>query len=454
VAWLKVDYAALSDIGFRRRNNEDAYVAHLASDQDSWIDRGHFFMVADGMGGHAVGELASKIAVDTVAHTYRKRTDLAPLEALEAALLAGNAAIHDRGRNNADFARMGTTCSTLVLSKWGAILGHVGDSRVYRVRENRIEQLTFDHSLQWELLRTGRFAPEEVFLREPRNVITRSLGPEPSVEIDLEGPYRIKTNDVYVLCSDGLSNHLKDDEIGMIAQALPPNDACTMMVDLANLRGGSDNITALVVRVAEFPDDDETGEAPPELRTNRQGLSWGWLLAFTASILVLVFGEFVQLSIDKLRGSIIQAIGVVAFGSLVIALLRHRRTTQQNSDLPSILPGTPYRTASARLSRKFVSETASLAYALQRSAIEEGWSTNWTEHDRAYRAAKTALAERRYAVALQEFGRALHAIMQGVQQQRKQREMALRWGNRPPPSPNPKSGDTPPPPTIEPENGK
>src|SRR4029079_4619457 len=136
-----------------------------------------------------------------------------------------------------------TTCSVLVLSPQGAVIGHVGDSRVYRIRGQRLAQLTFDHSLQWELIRQGKLAQEEIFLKEPRHVITRSLGPEEKVQIDIEGPHGVFPGDTYVLCSDGLTGHVSDAEIGAVAGSLRPAEASRLLVNLANLRGGSDNIT-------------------------------------------------------------------------------------------------------------------------------------------------------------------------------------------------------------------
>src|SRR5438270_2429556 len=135
----KVEYAALSDIGFRRRNNQDSYAVQIAADRAEWDRRGHLFLVADGMGGHAVGELASKIAADTIPHTYQKLQDAGPADALKAAVVTGNATINARGEMNRDFTRMGTTCTTLVLCPQGAVIAHVGDSRAYRVRSDRIE---------------------------------------------------------------------------------------------------------------------------------------------------------------------------------------------------------------------------------------------------------------------------------------------------------------------------
>ncbi len=163
--------------------------------------------------------------------------------------------------------------TALVLCSQGAVFGHVGDSRAYRIRGERIDQLTFDHNVHWELVRQGRMSPEDVFLQESRHVITRSLGPEPTVQIDIEGPYPVMPGDVYVLCSDGLTGHVQDAEIGIIARELPPQEACRLLVNLANLRGGSDNVTVVAVHVGGGPAGAEPEEEPP---APSRGLGWGW----------------------------------------------------------------------------------------------------------------------------------------------------------------------------------
>ena len=200
-----LSYVAQSDIGMRRSNNQDAFVVVLAASAEEWCERGHTFTVADGMGAHAAGELASKLAVDTLPHTYKKLLQLSPPEALRTAIQEVNALIHTRGQSSADFHGMGTTCSSLVLLPQGVLVGHVGDSRVYRLRDGALEQLTFDHSLVWEMEVAQKGSASTVQLNIPKNVITRSLGPRPKVQVDLEGPFPVAVGDKYLLCSDGLS---------------------------------------------------------------------------------------------------------------------------------------------------------------------------------------------------------------------------------------------------------
>ena len=259
-----IRYASVSDIGFRRRNNQDSCAIRICSDQQTWREHGHLLMVADGMGGHAVGELASKIAADTVCHTFFKLRDLDVVDALQPSLETANATINERGSLNRDFARMGTTCTSLVLCSQGAVIGHVGDSRAYRIRGDRIDQLTFDHSLHWELMRQGRMRPDDVFHARiaPRDYSLAGSRSRPCRSTS-KGPYPVLPGDVYLLCSDGLTGHVQDAEIGIIARELPPQEACRLLVNLANLRGGSDNITVVAVQVGGAGDDTEPEEEPP-----------------------------------------------------------------------------------------------------------------------------------------------------------------------------------------------
>ena len=243
----RLEFATLSDIGLRRSNNQDSYSVAVAPSPTAWQQRGDLFMVADGMGAHAAGELASKLSTDTVPLVYHKLADRSVPEAILAAVQEANTHIHSRGQGSPDFKGMGTTTSILLLTPQGAIVAHVGDSRIYRLRKNRLEQLTFDHSLVWEMRAQGQIkdkVPDFI----PKNVITRSLGPNATVQVDLEGPHPVLPGDTFLLCSDGLSGQVEDEELGMILNCLAPDDAVRILVDLANLRGGPDNITVIVTR--------------------------------------------------------------------------------------------------------------------------------------------------------------------------------------------------------------
>lgn len=271
--------APATDTGMRRSNNQDSFAIVKAVRPEVWQAKGHVFMVADGMGAHAVGELASKMACDHIPHHYTKSKITAPAEALVKAYREVGTLIHGKSSLNRDFEGMGTTCSTLVLLPAGSMIGHVGDSRVYRVRKDRIEQLTFDHSLVWELLRRKHLSPEQAERFVHRNVITRSLGPDPNVEVDIEGPYPVEVGDTFLLCSDGLSNPIENAELGAFATNFHPNDATQYLLHLANLRGGNDNITIVLARVGPWVEPgSEAAAAPATTRKEGKGFSFSGLL--------------------------------------------------------------------------------------------------------------------------------------------------------------------------------
>lgn len=437
----QVQFASISDVGFRRKNNQDSCRVQICNDAETWRDYGHLFMVADGMGGHAVGELASKIATDTLPHTYFKtrRDDIR--DGLRHAIQVANAAIYERGSLNHEFQRMGTTCVALVLSPHGAVIGHVGDSRVYRVRGERIDQLTFDHSLQWELIRHGKVSPEEVFLKEPRHVITRSLGPEANVEVDIEGPHPVLPGDTFLLCSDGLTAHLNDAEIGMICSELGPNEASRLLVNLANLRGGSDNITAVVARAGDLPAGVQPLPDESAVEHHDEGFDWWWLWAFWGIAGVLVFGILFWLFGLALVGAIVASISVVAAGSLTLWWLRNKQPSapvdEPNQPAAETQFWRPYRSASAKLSTRFISHLAAVESELQRTASEEGWSIEWKDHEVAYKAAKQAVADGKYSASIQHLARAIDVLMAGLHLYRKQVVHEKKWGKTPLPATRP-----------------
>lgn len=428
----QVQYASISDIGFRRRMNQDSYVVQMCADQESWRTHGHLFLVADGMGGHAVGELASKIAADTIPHTFFKTRELDVPVALRAAIEKANATIHERGTLNVDFERMGTTCTALCLGPRGALIGHVGDSRLYRIRGDRIEQLTFDHSLQWELLRQGRLRPEEIFLHEPRHVITRSLGPQANVEVDIEGPYPIAPGDVYVLCSDGLTGHVMDSEIGAIARELAPGEACRLLVNLANLRGGSDNITALIARVGPLPEGVPPVDQVDPGRAS-SAAEWAWLAAMWAVAITFVAGVSLALLGRWLVGAVLAALAAASGVGLAITWWKQRPPRERDDRLSDTVVWSPYRTASSRLTAKFLSHLVAVESELQRTAIEENWEIDRDAYQAAYERARQAFDRGAWGEAFREYARTIDLLMAGVHVQRRQMTHQARWGRTPVP---------------------
>ncbi len=259
-----VRYAALTDVGVKRSHNQDACAVQPAVDPVAFEANGHVFVVADGMGGHAVGEKASAKAVRDIPFLYLKHVREGICNALRRAFVETNAGIHTIGEENPEFRGMGTTGTALVLRPEGAWVGHVGDSRCYRIRAGQAEQLTFDHSWVWEIAKRQGVDPDELGDFK-KNVIIRSLGPDAEVEVDVEGPHPLQPGDAFLLCSDGLTGVVTPQEVGVIVTAMPPEDAARLLVHLANLRGGPDNITVLIVRVpgGASPDDSEKKSTGP-----------------------------------------------------------------------------------------------------------------------------------------------------------------------------------------------
>lgn len=407
----QVQYASQTDIGLRRKNNEDAVAARLCADESEFRARGHLFVIADGMGGHAVGELASKIAVETVPHTFFKLPEAEPASLLTRAIIEANDAIHRRGSTNHDFLRMGTTCTALVLSSRGLYIGHVGDSRAYRLRRDRIDQLTFDHSLVWELQKRNPRAAAQLNLAEHKNVITRSLGPEPQIEVDLEGPYPVFPGDVYVLCTDGLCGQVTDEEIGSIVRELSPTQACRLLVHLANLRGGVDNCTVQVIRIGDLPANVQyVVEEPPLPDT---GIGWSWLLGFWVAALLLVVGLSLALFGDPWQGGSVTAVGAVGLVALLWMMWKRREPPPpaDGQDASRTNYWRPYRSAVAKSSEALVNELLQLEAAVQRAAAEEQWEVDWPAHRESLEAARRAIEQKRFTKGIRDLARAIDLLM-------------------------------------------
>ena len=420
----KVLYASLSDVGFRRRNNQDSHAVMLSPDAETFQLRGHLFIVADGMGGHAVGELASQIAVETVPHVYFKnRTDSIPT-ALRAAILNANSAVYEKGSQNLDFHRMGTTAVALILGPTGAYAGHVGDSRLYRVRREQIDQLTFDHSLEWELIRGGRMKATEQLLPDLKHVITRSIGPEPDVEPEVEGPFPVWPGDSFLLCSDGLTGLVKDAEIGAIVKHLPPHDACRLLVNLANQRGGPDNITVVIAQVGPLPEGivpkpDEMAE-PAE---HSDPFGWLWQSGLWAAALTCGIGVVYAMlqEAGRERGIALAVLSLLAFA--VILILWRRNARLHRNDAPEKTGSTTlsraHRTAPAKLTPEFFAALAKCESNMQQTAATDQWPLDSAAQQAAGNAAKAALDQKQRSDALREYARSIDLLMTAWQQHRK-----------------------------------
>jgi PPM family protein phosphatase len=246
VALRIADKAALTDVGRQRQSNEDSY-----------LDREPVFAVADGMGGARAGEVASRMAVE--AFESAEPGD-GPEELLRGVAREANRRIYEMAQSDSEHAGMGTTLTAAMVTGREVAVGHVGDSRLYRLRDGKLERLTEDHSLVEELVRQGRLTPEEAETHPQRSIITRALGPEADVDVETF-THTGRTGDVYLICSDGLSGMVSEDEMAAIVrESLSLKEAAYRLIDAANQNGGKDNITVVLFRLESDGDGDDEAD--------------------------------------------------------------------------------------------------------------------------------------------------------------------------------------------------
>src|SRR4051794_27066296 len=247
--------ASLTDVGRQRQGNEDNY-----------LEQSPLFAVADGMGGARAGEVASKVAVEKLGESGP--FDGSPEQQLAEVTKQANRQIYEMAQSDSALAGMGTTLTAALVTGREVVIGHVGDSRVYRFRDGELERLTQDHSLVEEFVRQGKLTPEEAENHPQRSIITRALGPEPDVDVETY-THAGRDGDVYLLCSDGLTGMVPEPRIAEILRESPSLDqAAHKLIDAANENGGKDNITAVLFRLAgsdgHDDEDDTLGDQAPE----------------------------------------------------------------------------------------------------------------------------------------------------------------------------------------------
>jgi serine/threonine protein phosphatase PrpC len=254
-----IEYGVQTDLGLRRVKNEDTAVAGK---------NGGWFLVADGMGGHAAGEVASQLAASTVTELLGDGCilDSNPNLVLRRLAQEANARVFEAQRRRPECAGMGTTLTLLAFRQDRYYIAHVGDSRAYRLRDGVIRQLTKDHSVVWQLFENAILTKQELSRHPNKNLITRSIGTHPQTEIDIEEE-EIRQEDIFLLCSDGLTDVVPDESIREILSqgGKNPQQLCAELVASALDAGGPDNVTSIVVRLRFVP-EGKTAEPPDPAR--------------------------------------------------------------------------------------------------------------------------------------------------------------------------------------------
>ncbi len=249
---LTFSYFGNSDIGLIRIENQDSFGKFPQNDFNLYSEKGELFIVADGMGGHVGGKEASSIAVDTIQNVYFNSSSDS-LSSLKEAIEKANSNIYKKSEGSKQFTGMGTTCTVLLLKENKGLIAHIGDSRIYLIENNssrKIEQLTEDHTKVHEMIKEGVLTEKEAEIYPSKSVLLRALGVEQNVNVDFKS-ITIKEGQSYILCSDGLANVTKD-EIQQIVTASSPEDSCRQLINLANERGGKDNVTVMVIKIGSY----------------------------------------------------------------------------------------------------------------------------------------------------------------------------------------------------------
>lgn len=248
---FEINCGVKSDVGRVRKNNEDYIICFIPTDAEELKKNGSLFIVADGVGGAAKGEVASHFAADTVIYEYYNNEELPPAERLAKAIEYASREIFNHSQANGNFTRMATTIVAALVLQNNLIVAHVGDSRLYLVREGKIKQITRDHSVVAEMVRNGLMTEEEARTSKAKNRISRSVGGEADVKVDVSDPIPLSLGDRILLCSDGLTRYLDGEELKAAVQNGDVEAVSKELIKYANSQGGVDNVSAILLEIVE-----------------------------------------------------------------------------------------------------------------------------------------------------------------------------------------------------------
>jgi PPM family protein phosphatase len=292
---MDIHFFAKTDVGKVRSANEDSFLSEKVSVNE------FLFVVADGMGGHQAGDVASKLASESFSDIYRniRKKNTPILESMELAVRKANAVVFEKAASDIKKRGMGTTFSAMIVADMKAFIAHVGDSRIYLIRKGKIKKLTTDHSFVEKLVEEGRISPEEARDHPQKNVLYMSLGARENLAPEMQGPLILEDGDALVMCSDGLSNMVTDDDLMKTVMDYYPEDAANALVKLANNNGGADNITLQIVRVGSLEMLEKT--KPIRVARSRKKLFGAIALAILLAILSALWYIFKSISPAEIK---------------------------------------------------------------------------------------------------------------------------------------------------------
>lgn len=293
-----LEYFGASDIGMVRVENQDSFGKFPPDNLNTYSEKGQLFIVADGIGGHAGGKTASSLAVETIKNVFFNSNTNETAVNLRKAVEEANAAIHHTAKTSEKFNRMGTTCTAMVIKDNSAVIAQVGDSKVYRIDKGKIEQLTMEHTQLNEMLKEKILTQEEAKNYPSKSVLSRALGIEDKVKVDIINNIVLENGQIFVLCTDGLAK-VDKEEILNIAAKYSPEESCKRLINLANERGGKDNVTVQVIRINDkvvhstSPVKEIQNDYEPKKKNK-------WLFAIPVVALILTVGFLFGNSFIKL----------------------------------------------------------------------------------------------------------------------------------------------------------
>ncbi len=254
---MQLQTSSVTDIGKIRENNEDSF---LEFNVENSSEKLLLLVVADGMGGHQAGEVASKTVVNSIEEYFKTQDsnlEKNALDSLKNSIEIANQNVIQASSDKEELRGMGSTCTAMLLFNNKTFLAHVGDSRAYLVRGKKITQLTKDHTLAEKMLDSGIISKEEAKTSPHRNMLIKAVGISDEIEVETYDPFTTNEGDVFLLCSDGLTEYIDEEEICSILTIYEPEEACKLLVNIANKRGGKDNITVQVTKVVSSEVKDQ-----------------------------------------------------------------------------------------------------------------------------------------------------------------------------------------------------